>query len=77
MFVNAFEEVFKKATVPVNVEGSKLQFRVATLSAIILLKLIAYDDRPEKRTQDPLDIADGSIPFSSAFLMKENSTCLK
>src|SRR5690625_2164496 len=58
VFVNAFEEVFKKATASMGVEGSTLQFRVATLSAIFLLKLIAYDDRPEKRTQDPQDITE-------------------
>lgn len=58
VFVNAFEEVFKHATAPVEVEEDTLKFRVATLPAILLLKLIAYDDRPENRTQDPLDIAD-------------------
>ena len=33
-------------------------FDIATLPAIVLLKLIAYDDRPEKRAKDPRDIAD-------------------
>ncbi len=55
IFVNGFEEVFRKATVQVTDEGD-LEFKVATLPAILLLKLIAYDDRPEKRTQDPQDI---------------------
>ena len=56
IFVNGFEEIFRKATVQVKDEGDDLEFKVATLPAILLLKLIAYDDRPEKRTQDPQDI---------------------
>ncbi len=31
--------------------------KAATLPAIVLLKLIAYDDRPEHRIKDPGDIA--------------------
>ncbi len=57
IFVNGFEEVFRKATIQVKDEGDDLKFKVATLPAILLLKLIAYDDRHEKRTQDPQDIA--------------------
>lgn len=34
-----------------------LTFKIASLASIILLKLIAFDDRPEKRTQDIKDIA--------------------
>ena len=56
IFVNGFEEIFRKATIQVKDEGDDLEFKVATLPAILLLKLIAYDDRPEKRTQDPQDI---------------------
>ncbi|MEX2347731.1 MAG: hypothetical protein WD511_00810 [Balneolaceae bacterium] len=55
IFVNGFEEIFRKATI--QVKDDDLEFKVATLPAILLLKLIAYDDRPEKRTQDPQDIA--------------------
>ena len=58
VFVNGFEEIFKKATVPVEVRDEPVQYKVATLAAIVLLKLIAFDDRPEHRTQDPQDIAD-------------------
>ena len=57
IFVNGFEEIFRKATIQVIDEDDELEFKVATLPAILLLKLIAYDDRPEKRTQDPQDIA--------------------
>lgn len=56
IFVNGFEEIFRKATIQVKDENDDLEFKVATLPAILLLKLIAYDDRPEKRTQDPQDI---------------------
>ena len=56
IFVNGFEEIFRKATIQVTDEEGDLEFKVATLPAIQLLKLIAYDDRPEKRTQDPQDI---------------------
>lgn len=56
IFVNGFEEVFRKATIQVTDEEGDLEFKVATLPAVLLLKLIAYDDRPEKRTQDPQDI---------------------
>ncbi|MDZ7773066.1 MAG: hypothetical protein U5K31_10070 [Balneolaceae bacterium] len=56
IYVNGLEEVFRKATVLAVDNDADVQFRVATLPAILLLKLIAYDDRPEKRTQDPGDI---------------------
>ena len=57
IFINGFEEIFRNATIQVKDEGDGLEFKVATLPAILLLKLIAYDDRPEHRTQDPKDIA--------------------
>ncbi|MCC5914173.1 MAG: hypothetical protein JJU46_07330 [Balneolaceae bacterium] len=57
IFVNGFEEIFRKATIQVKDVDDELEFKIATLPAILLLKLIAYDDRPEKRTQDPQDIA--------------------
>ncbi len=58
VFINGFEEIYKSATVQVKTEEDGLKFSVATLPAIIMLKMISYDDRPEKRTQDPLDIAE-------------------
>lgn len=58
IYVNGLEEVYHKATVlAVDVE-SGIEFRIATLPAILLLKLIAYDDRPERRPQDPGDIRE-------------------
>lgn len=53
--VNGFKEVFKMAVHDVRVLENN-EFKVATLPGIILLKLIAFDDRPEQRAKDPLDI---------------------
>jgi predicted nucleotidyltransferase len=55
MKVNGLREINKTGTIPVEL-GNKC-FQVASLSSIILLKLIAYDDRPENRVNDPRDIA--------------------
>jgi predicted nucleotidyltransferase len=52
--VNGFKEVYLTSIKQVYVlEGKK--FKVATLPAIFLLKLIAFDDRPEHRDNDPID----------------------
>ena len=53
--VNGLREISKTGTLPV--ELSDRSFQVASLSSIVLLKLIAYDDRPENRVNDPKDIA--------------------
>lgn len=53
--VNGFQEIAQSAVQ--EVEQEQGVFRIATLPAIILLKLIAYDDRPEQRTKDAEDIA--------------------
>ncbi|TAE13364.1 MAG: hypothetical protein EAZ47_05380 [Bacteroidetes bacterium] len=53
--VNSFQEIAQSAVQ--EVEQEQGVFRIATLPAIILLKLIAYDDRPEQRTKDAQDIA--------------------
>lgn len=54
--VDGFAEVYQNGTIPVELETGHT-FEVATLASIVLLKLIAYDDRPEKRSKDPRDIA--------------------
>jgi len=54
--VTGFTEVYQSGTQEVVMETGH-RFKTATLPAIILLKLIAFDDRPEKRTKDPGDIA--------------------
>jgi len=53
--VNGFREVSKEGIKEVEIDSHK--FNVATLPAIVLLKLIAYDDRPDQRGKDPEDIA--------------------
>ena len=55
--VNGFMEVYRAGT-----EDIKLQtghnFKVATLAGIVLLKLVAFDDRPEIRSKDARDITN-------------------
>jgi predicted nucleotidyltransferase len=64
VFVNGLKETFEHGLVPVEVEeDTKLTFRVASLASIVLLKLIAYDDRPERRNTDPADITDIILNF--------------
>ena len=54
--ISGFKEVYEGATEEVKFEG-KYNFKVSTLAGIIILKLIAYDDRPEMRSNDISDIA--------------------
>jgi predicted nucleotidyltransferase len=53
---NGFAEVFEKGTAQIEIQGQN--FAVSTLPGIVLLKLIAYDDRPENRYKDLKDIAN-------------------
>lgn len=39
------------------------EFKVGTLPSIVLLKLIAFEGRPEKRTKDARDIAIYLLTF--------------
>lgn len=55
--VNGFLEVYQSGTAEVKMATGH-SFKVATLPAIVLLKLIAYDDRPEMRFKDARDIAN-------------------
>lgn len=55
--VNGFSEVYHDGTEEIELITGHT-FKVATLPAIVLLKLIAYDDRPEKRQKDAKDIAN-------------------
>ena len=54
--VNGFKEVYQSGTEELETQTGHF-FKVASLPAIVLLKLIAFDDRPEKRMKDALDIA--------------------
>lgn len=52
--VDGFQEVYEAGTESVEIDNQP--FRVCTLAGIVLLKFIAYDDRPEHRPKDILDI---------------------
>lgn len=54
--VNGFKEVYQAGTKETDM-AVHYPFKAATLSSIVLLKLISYDDRPERRGKDPRDIA--------------------
>ncbi len=56
--VSGFKEVGAAGTALAIFKEDTTQFRLATLPAIVLLKLIAYNDRPEIRTKDPEDIIE-------------------
>jgi len=53
--VDGFQEVYEAGTESVEIDNQP--FRVCTLASIVLLKFIAYDDRPEHRQKDILDIS--------------------
>jgi predicted nucleotidyltransferase len=55
--VNGFMEVYQSGTAEVEMQTGH-NFKIATLPSIVLLKLIAFDDRPEKRSKDARDIAN-------------------
>lgn len=54
--VSGFKEVYEEATEVVVFDG-KFHFKVSSLAGIVILKLIAWDDRPEMRSQDIKDIS--------------------
>jgi predicted nucleotidyltransferase len=56
MNVEGFKEVYEQASEEIISEGQR--FKVCTLPGIVILKLIAWDDRPEVRRDDIDDIAE-------------------
>lgn len=60
--VNGFMEVYRSGTTELTLQTGH-HFNIATLSSIVLLKLIAFDDRPENRFKDPRDIVNIIIHF--------------
>jgi len=52
-----FKEIYDEGLPEILVEEKHL-FKFCTLPGIVILKLIAYDDRPEKRRDDIKDISD-------------------
>lgn len=57
LYVDGLKEVYEEGVPEVTFEG-KITFKVCTLPGIVLLKFIAWDDRPEMRSDDLIDIAD-------------------
>lgn len=56
VYVPGFKEVYDDALPEIEIDDYK--FKCCTLPGIVLLKLIAWDDRPEARRDDIKDIAD-------------------
>ncbi len=56
MNVEGFQEVYEQASEEIHT--GDLDFKVCTLAGIVILKLIAWDDRPEMRRDDIDDIAE-------------------
>ena len=61
-----FTEVYEIGLPTIDLEG-KDQFKFCTLPGIVLLKLIAWDDRPEARRDDIKDICDILNHFFSMY----------
>lgn len=55
--LEGFTEVYEEGLPELDLEGEH-QFKFCTLPGIVLLKMIAWDDRPEKRRDDIKDISD-------------------
>ncbi len=55
--VPGFKEVYDIGLPELELEGSHI-FKFSTLPGIVLLKLLAWDDRPESRRDDIKDISD-------------------
>jgi len=55
--LQGFTEVYEEGLPQLNLEG-KHQFKFCTLPGIVLLKMIAWDDRPDYRRDDIKDISD-------------------
>ncbi len=53
--ISGFKEVYDEAVEEVNFEN-KFTFKVSSLPGVVILKFIAFDDRPEMRTKDIQDI---------------------
>lgn len=57
LHLDGMQEVYEEAVLDVTFENT-ITFKVCTLPGIVLLKLIAWDDRPEMRGSDLDDFAD-------------------
>ncbi|WP_153795862.1 hypothetical protein [Foetidibacter luteolus] len=64
--LEGFAEVYENGLPELDLEGEH-HFKFCTLPGIVLLKLIAWDDRPEKRQDDIKDISDILTHFFSIY----------
>jgi predicted nucleotidyltransferase len=55
--LQGFTEIYEEGLPELNLEGEH-QFKFYTLPGIVLLKMIAFDDRLEHRRDDIKDISD-------------------
>ncbi|MBC6993947.1 hypothetical protein QWY85_09900 [Neolewinella lacunae] len=55
MNLEGFVEVHLNGLRRVDIEGDIIN--LCSIPSVVLLKLIAFDDRPDQRTKDPLDVA--------------------
>lgn len=53
--LEGFTEVHLNGLKSVDIEGDNIN--VCTIPSVVLLKLIAFDDRPDQRMKDPLDVS--------------------
>jgi len=60
--ISGMKEVYENGTEVVSFETGN-SFKTATLIGIVILKLIAYDDRPERRQKDATDIGNILVNF--------------
>lgn len=59
--LDGFKEVYDKGIRAVDIGSQKIN--ICTIPAVVLLKLVAYDDRPKHRVKDPLDISSIILEF--------------
>lgn len=64
--LQGFTEIYEEGLPELDLEG-KHQFKFCTLPGIVLLKMIAWDDRPENRRDDNKDISDILNPFFNMY----------
>ena len=64
--LQGFKEIYDEGLPKVELE-EKHSFKFCTLPGIVILKLIAYDDRPEERRDDIKDISDILNHFFSMY----------
>ncbi|GJM33629.1 MAG: hypothetical protein DHS20C18_26300 [Saprospiraceae bacterium] len=53
--LDGFKEVYDEGVREVEIGSQRIN--ICTIPSVVLLKLIAYDDRPEYRSKDPLDVS--------------------